>query len=82
MTKLPAFLCVTVAICCTLRAEDEKPAAGKQVAQSVEVAADKGGKTTLHYWLALPPQSEKSRTRDGPSFSSCTAPASAARIPM
>jgi predicted peptidase len=39
------------------RAED-KPAPGTQTAQSVEVTDDKGGKTTIHYWLALPPASE------------------------
>lgn len=49
----------TVAVYSPVRAEDEKPAPGKQVAQSVEVASDKGGKTTVHYWLALPPESEK-----------------------
>jgi predicted peptidase len=42
----------------TARAEDA-PKPGTQTAQSVEVDSDKGGKTTLHYWLALPPESEK-----------------------
>ena len=37
---------------------DEKPAPGTQTAQSVEVSDDKGGKTRLHYWLALPPATE------------------------
>jgi predicted peptidase len=41
---------------------DEKsaatPASGKQSAQSAEVPAEKGAKTTLHYWLALPPASQ------------------------
>jgi predicted peptidase len=41
-----------------LRAAEEKPAPGSQTKQSLEVPDDKGGKTTLHYWLALPPASE------------------------
>ncbi|HWB03520.1 MAG TPA: dienelactone hydrolase family protein [Verrucomicrobiales bacterium] len=45
------------ALCMASRAED-KPAPGTQVAQSVEVTADKDAKTTVHYLLALPPASE------------------------
>ena len=59
MKPLPALLITTIAICSSICAEDEKPAPGKQTAQSLEVPSDKGGKTTLHYWLALPPESEK-----------------------
>ena len=40
-------------------AADEKPAPGTQTKQSLEVTGDKGAKTTLHYWLSLPPDSEK-----------------------
>lgn len=47
-----------IVMTCTARAEDA-PKPGTQTAQSVEVASDKGGKTTVHYWLALPPESEK-----------------------
>jgi len=59
MKILPAILVATAAICTSVSAADEKPAPGKQVAQSLEVTGDKGGKTTIHYWLALPPESEK-----------------------
>ena len=62
MKSLPAFLLtatVTLAICTTVRAADEKPAPGKQTAQSAEVPTSTGGKMTLHYWLSLPPESEK-----------------------
>ena len=50
----------TLALVLTLsvRAADA-PKPGTQTAQSIEVADDKGGKITLHYWLALPPDSEK-----------------------
>jgi len=41
-----------------VRAEDA-PKPGTQTAQIIEVESDKGGKTSLHYWLALPPDSEK-----------------------
>ncbi len=48
-----------IAIFLTLPLNAEvKPAPGTQTAQSVEVSDDKGGKTRLHYWLALPPASE------------------------
>lgn len=60
MKTLPALLfTATVAICSPACAADEKPAPGKQVAQSLEVTDSKGGKITLHYWLSLPPDSEK-----------------------
>ena len=50
---------VTTALIFTVSARaEEKPAPGTQTAQSVEVTDDKGGKTTIHYWLALPPASE------------------------
>ena len=61
MKSLPAFFLTavaTVAICTTAGA-DEKPAPGKQTAQSVEVGTSAGGKMTLHYWLSLPPESVK-----------------------
>lgn len=47
-------------VCSTSWAEETPaaPAPGTQTARSVEVPADKGGKTTVHYWLALPPASE------------------------
>ena len=51
---------VTVAFTVSARAEEKSaaPAPGTQTAQSVEVTGDKGGKTTIHYWLALPPAPE------------------------
>lgn len=53
------LLCSLLAVfTLTVRAADAPPP-GTQTAQSVEVATDKGAKTTLHYWLALPPESEK-----------------------
>ena len=56
------LLCSAVALAFTLSARAEEksaaPAPGTQTAQSVEVTDDKGGKTTLRYWLALPPVSE------------------------
>jgi predicted peptidase len=62
--RMKIMLCavaLTVPFCATIGA-DEKPAAppapGTQTAQSAEVPAEKGTKTTLHYWLALPPASE------------------------
>jgi predicted peptidase len=59
MKTLPALLCATLAIYSSVRAEDGKPAPGTQTAQSLEVPSDKDGKTTIHYWLSLPPESEK-----------------------
>ena len=53
------LLSTTIAVCAfTLCRAEDKPAPGTQTAQSVEVAAEKDGKTTVHYWLALPPASE------------------------
>lgn len=56
---MKTLLCSALAmLTIALRAADA-PKPGTQTAQSVEVATDNGGKTTLHYWLALPPDSEK-----------------------
>jgi predicted peptidase len=65
--NFPARLCLpavitTAAIAARVpTAAEEKPSApapGTQTAQSVEVPAEKNTKTTVHYWLALPPASE------------------------
>ena len=59
--KILAALLITasIALHASVRAADEKPAPGIQTRQSAEVPSDKGGKTALHYWLSLPPESEK-----------------------
>jgi predicted peptidase len=67
MKTLPALLFTIVAVSGPLRAEDGKPAPapvtapapGKQTAQSVEVTGTGDARITLHYWLSLPPESEK-----------------------
>ena len=51
------FLFSLTALCLTARAGDP-PQPGTQTAQSAEVTGEKDAKTTLHYWLALPPASE------------------------
>lgn len=57
MNTLDAAVLLTVATSVLCRAAD-KPEPGKQTAQSVEVTGEKSAKTTLRYWLALPPAAE------------------------
>lgn len=57
MNTLAAAVLLTVATSVLCRSAD-KPEPGKQTAQSVEVAGEKSAKTTLRYWLALPPVAE------------------------
>lgn len=58
MKRLRRTLLLSLAaLCLNVRAE-EKPQPGTQTAQSAEVTGEKDAKTTLHYWLALPPASE------------------------
>ncbi len=54
---IPPAIAALCALCLPCRGE-EKPAPGTQTAQSTEVTAEKGGKTTVNYLLALPPASE------------------------
>jgi predicted peptidase len=57
MKTLPAALFALGSLFLTCRADD-KPAPGTQTVQSAEVTADQGAKTTVHYWLFVPPASE------------------------
>jgi len=64
MPGMKILLCTAAAaviVSCAPSGAEEKPAPaapGTQTAQSAELPAEKGTKTTLHYWLALPPASE------------------------
>jgi len=69
MKHLPFAAVIGFCAISTLCNAEDKPAApapGTQTAQSAEVPAEKGTKTTLHYWLALPPASESQPTDGWP----------------
>lgn len=61
MNQLPAAAAIALCLSfnpCFAEEKSTSAAPGTQTAQSAEVPAEKGTKTTVHYWLALPPATE------------------------